>query len=82
MLTALVSPIRDNANADPRRGPAFAQMRYAIVLALLAVMVAVPAHKAAARPYRGGIHWSILLCKFSDSPTPPNALSYYNNSLF
>jgi hypothetical protein len=32
-----------------------------------------------ARPYRGGIPWSFILCKFSDSPTPPNDVSYYRN---
>jgi hypothetical protein len=34
---------------------------------------------ADARPYRGGIQWSFLLCKFSDSPAPPNSISYYQN---
>jgi hypothetical protein len=29
-----------------------------------------------ARPYRGGIPWSFILCKFSDSPAPPNDASY------
>jgi hypothetical protein len=32
-----------------------------------------------ARPYRGGIPWSFILCKFSDSPAPPNDVSYYRN---
>ncbi|MGH7778659.1 MAG: hypothetical protein ACREQR_02370 [Candidatus Binataceae bacterium] len=46
----------------------------------LAVSVALLiASDASARPYRGGIPWSFLLCKFSDSPAPPNPESYYNN---
>ncbi len=32
-----------------------------------------------ASPYRGGIPVSFLLCKFSDSPTPPNDPTYYRN---
>jgi len=32
-----------------------------------------------ARPYRGGIPWSFLLCKFSDSPAPPHDPNYYRN---
>ena len=51
-------------------------------LALLAVLFAAIAARpdqARARPYRGGIPWSFLLCKFSDSPAPPNDPSYYRN---
>jgi hypothetical protein len=32
-----------------------------------------------ARPYRGGIPISFILCKFSDSPAPPNDPNYYRN---
>jgi len=32
-----------------------------------------------ARPYRGAIAWSFILCKFSDSPTPPHDVNYYRN---
>lgn len=49
---------------------------FSLVLLFLAVF---SVSEAPARPYRGGIPWSILLCKFSDSPTPPNSVSYYKN---
>ena len=47
------------------------------VLSLAALCLS--AAQVQARPYRGGIAWSILLCKFSDSPTPPNSVGYYTN---
>lgn len=47
---------------------------------LLAVPLAIlVTSDAFARPYRGGIPWSFILCKFSDSPAPPNPASYYSN---
>jgi hypothetical protein len=50
------------------------------VVSILALVAAVGwAQQAQARPYRGGIPWSFLLCKFSDSPTPPNNVNYYHN---
>jgi hypothetical protein len=49
------------------------------VLALsLALAVGWPA-QTQANPLRGGIPWSFLLCKFSDSPTPPNTVAYYRS---
>jgi len=33
------------------------------------------------RPYRGSIPWSVLLCKFSDSPAPPHDPSYYEQMM-
>ena len=32
-----------------------------------------------AHPYRGGVPWSIVLCRFSDSPTPPHDPAYYRD---
>jgi hypothetical protein len=50
------------------------------LVSALALFAAVSwTQQAQARPYRGGIPWSILLCKFSDSPTPPNDVNYYRN---
>jgi hypothetical protein len=46
--------------------------------AIILSMIAWPT-QSQARPYRDGIPWSILLCKFSDSPTPPNTAGYYSN---
>ena len=52
--------------------------RWASALAFLAIgcFLCAPVQ---ARPYRGGIPWSFLLCKFSDSPNPPNSAPYYSN---
>ena len=56
-------------------------MRDRILLSLLfAVVLIIPFSPSAygqSRPYRGSIPWSFLLCKFSDSPTPPHDLNYY-----
>lgn len=56
-------------------------MRDRILLSLLfAVVLVIPFSPSAygqSRPYRGSIPWSFLLCKFSDSPTPPHDLNYY-----
>ncbi len=50
------------------------------LLSAIAVFVAIAwVSDAEARPYRGGIPWSFLLCKFSDSPAPPNDVNYYVN---
>src|ERR1700722_16485361 len=46
---------------------------------LLLAVACVPCGTAQARPYRGGIPWSFLLCKFSDSPNPQNDPTYYRN---
>jgi hypothetical protein len=43
------------------------------------VLGATSASDAYSRPYRGGINWAFLLCKFSDSPAPPNDVNYYRN---
>jgi hypothetical protein len=56
-------------------------LRFRLVLAtVLAVTLACPL-QTQARPYRDGIPWSVILCKFSDSPTPPHDLSYYRNMM-
>jgi hypothetical protein len=50
------------------------------LLATITILVAFAwISDAQARPHRGGIPWSFLLCKFSDSPTPPNDVNYYVN---
>jgi len=49
------------------------------VAAWLLATVAVPGAQAQARPYRGPITWSIVLCKFSDSPDPPHDVAYYRD---
>src|SRR5271155_5861929 len=52
--------------------------RSLVLAAAVAVVVTWPA-QSQARPYRSGIPWSFLLCKFSDSPAPPNDPGYYRN---
>jgi hypothetical protein len=56
--------------------------RHALRLVFLAFAVAAAVSWPAqgqARPYRGGIPWSFLLCTFSDSPAPPNDVTFYRN---
>jgi hypothetical protein len=50
-----------------------------IVFSLTIALTVAGAADAQARPYRGGIPWSFILCKFSDSPAPPNDVNYYRN---
>lgn len=48
----------------------------------IAVVIALapdPVRAANARPYRGPVTWSIVLCKFSDSPAPPHDPAYYRD---
>jgi hypothetical protein len=53
--------------------------RQAIVVATVAALTTAWTAEGRARPYRGGIPWSFVLCKFSDSPAPPNSVTYYRN---
>ena len=48
-----------------------------LVSALALSVLAAP--WAQARPYRGPVTWSIVLCKFSDSPAPPHDTAYYRD---
>ena len=50
-----------------------------LLMTLLLAIACMLDETAQARPYRGGIPWSFLLCKFSDSPNPPNDPTYYRN---
>ncbi len=54
------------------------QLRWIALSMLLSASLAV-CSGADARPFRGGIPWSFLLCKFSDSPAPANDPSYFRN---
>jgi len=51
-------------------------LRTLLFVAVIAAAVS-PAAYSQSRPYRGSIPWSFLLCKFSESPTPPHDLNYY-----
>ena len=51
---------------------------------LLLVAIAASISSAAfcqQRPYRGSIHWAVVLCKFSDSPTPPHDIHYFEQMI-
>ena len=45
-------------------------------------MLQCAAVPALAHPKRGSVHWSVILCTFSDSPTPPHDPNYYRNMFF
>src|SRR5579883_903653 len=47
------------------------------LFALSMALVLGAAGEIQARPYRGSIPWSFILCKFSDSPAPPHDAAYY-----
>jgi hypothetical protein len=34
---------------------------------------------AIAHPFRGPVHWSVLLCKYSDSGNPPKSVDFYTD---
>jgi hypothetical protein len=52
-----------------------------LLLAGVVSLAGVHAARAAseAHPYRGGVGWSIVLCRFSDSPAPPHDAAYYRD---
>jgi hypothetical protein len=45
----------------------------------LAAWTGAPALATEAKPYRGPVTWSIVLCRFSDSPAPPHDPAYYRD---
>jgi hypothetical protein len=56
------------------------QLFLAATLTLVCTLACVQATRAnEAHPYRGGVAWSIVLCRFSDSPTPPHDPAYYRD---
>src|SRR3984893_5668726 len=50
-----------------------------IRLAAVAVLSLVAVAAAMAHPFRGSVHWSVLLCKYSDSGNPPKAVDFYTD---
>lgn len=48
-----------------------------LFVVVVAAAVSPAAYGQKSRPYRGSIPWSFVLCKFSDSPTPPHDPNYY-----
>ncbi len=49
-----------------------------IFILLLLALVVFP-DEAGARPYRGQVGLSVLLCTYSDSPTPPHDANFYRD---
>jgi hypothetical protein len=54
-------------------------VRQWMLLAMATTLAVAWSADSQARPYRGGIPWSFILCKFSDSPAPPNDANYFRN---
>ena len=50
-----------------------------IRLAAAAVLSVVACDAAMAHPIRGSVHWSVLLCKYSDSGNPPKTVDFYTD---
>jgi hypothetical protein len=53
--------------------------RRSMIFATSMVLAITWAAEGQARPYRGGIPWSFILCKFSDSPAPPQDATFFRN---
>jgi hypothetical protein len=51
-----------------------------VALCVLAILTGI-APSASARPHRGAIRWSVLLCKFSDRAAEPQAPAYFRDFL-
>ncbi|WP_425147277.1 hypothetical protein [Deinococcus sp.] len=51
-------------------------------LTALAALLAIFGTAAQARPFRGSVAWSVLLCRFSDSAAPHHDLAYYRDLFF
>ena len=58
-------------------------LKRSLTACLLAILftftAAIAPAQAANRPYRGSVPWSILLCKFSNSPDSDKTPAYYRN---
>jgi hypothetical protein len=64
-----------------RIGDSRAMGAFMVLACLWGLLLTAPDRAVAARPFRGPVHWSIVLCKFSDSPTPPHAADYYQQMI-
>src|SRR4051812_597249 len=59
--------------------PKFWRRLWQFLSAVSLMLAAFMTPGAQARPYRGPVSWSIVLCKFSDSPNPPHDAAYYRD---
>jgi hypothetical protein len=50
-----------------------------VKLATAAVLLLAACNAAIAHPFRGSVHWSVLLCKYSDSGNPPKSADFYTD---
>ena len=49
---------------------------------VLLIFVSIAWMPALAHPKRGHVHWSVILCTFSDSPAPPHDPNFYRDMFF
>jgi hypothetical protein len=55
-------------------------MRRRLMILTVAVLMSFGAFDAAmAHPFRGSVHWSVLLCKYTDSGNPPKSIDFYTD---
>src|SRR4029450_9564620 len=54
---------------------------YDTALAVLGVLFLTCLAPPEARPYRGSVQWSVLLCNFTDSSTPPRDVAFYEDMI-
>jgi hypothetical protein len=62
----------------PRRG----KHRSRVILASVLLSMLFAASAGHARPFRGSVKWSVLLCRFSDGGNLPRTSDYYRNMFF
>ena len=58
-----------------------ASLRYTRTVFTIASLLLLLVVDAQARPFRGSVKWSFILCRFQDGGTPPNNPDYYRNLL-
>jgi hypothetical protein len=56
-------------------------LRVCVPLLLVLGLAGDPAPASAQHPFRGSLHWVVLLCRYSDAPPPTRSIAYFD-SLF
>jgi len=71
------NPVASGEGANNGQSHPYHRQQIVVIVAIpLVVAASTGAH---VRPHRGGIPWSFVLRKFSDSPAPPHDVNYYRN---
>jgi hypothetical protein len=52
-------------------------MKYRVRMVASVLLLLAMVNMAGAHPFRGSVKWSVLLCKYTDSGTPPKSNAYY-----